>query len=125
MRLRHLAFLALACIAAAPTHPVATVLALVHVTVIDATGAAAKPHMTVIISDGRITEIGTSPKIHPPGNAQIIDAANKFLIPGLWDMHVHWGDTDFLPLFLGNGVTGIRIMWGSRAHSVITLRPLW
>lgn len=88
MRLRYLAFLALACVAATPTHPVRTVLALMHVTVIDATAAAAKPDMTVIISDGRITEIGTSPKIHPPGNAQIIDAANKFLIPGLWDMHV-------------------------------------
>ena len=116
MRLRSLVFLVLACVAATPTHPVATVLALTHVTVIDATGAAAKPDKTVIISDGRITEIGTSAKVHPPRDARVVDATGKFLIPGLWDMHVHWGDTDFLPLFLANGVTGIRIMWGLPVH---------
>lgn len=97
--------------------PVAHSLAITHVTVIDATGAPAKPDMTVIVSDGRISEIGNSSKVHPPRDAQVIDATGKFLIPGLWDMHAHWGDTEYLPLFLANGITGVRIMWGSaRQH---------
>jgi imidazolonepropionase-like amidohydrolase len=92
-------------------------LALIHVNVIDATGAPAKPDMTVIVSGGRITEIGKAASLHPPHDAQVVDGSGRFLIPGLWDMHAHWGDTDYLPLFLANGVTGVRIMWGdSRQH---------
>jgi len=38
-----------------------------------------------------------------------VDATGKFLIPGLWDMHVHTGRRDiFLPLYIANGVTGVR-----------------
>jgi tetratricopeptide (TPR) repeat protein len=91
-------------------------LVLTHVTVIDSTGAPAPPGMSVLIIDGRIREIGKSSSVHVPHEAQIIDATGKFLIPGLWDMHVHWGDTGYLPLFLANGVTGIRIMWGDPIH---------
>jgi imidazolonepropionase-like amidohydrolase len=97
--------------------PASPSLALTHVTVIDATGSPAQPNMTVIISGGRITEVESSSKVHPPHDGQVIDATGKFLIPGLWDMHAHWGDTDYPPLFLANGVTGVRIMWGSaRQH---------
>lgn len=45
-----------------------------------------------------------------------MDATVKFLIPGLWDMHVHWYEKRFLPLFIANGVTGIRMMWGFPIH---------
>jgi len=91
-------------------------LALTHATVIDATGAPARPDFTVVITDGRISTVGPSSLVHPPTNAVIADASGKFLIPGLWDMHVHWYDSDYLPLFIANGVTGIRIMWGSALH---------
>lgn len=87
-------------------------LVFTHVTVIDATGTAAKPDMTVVISGRRIAVIGNSAATHIPQDVQVINAAGKYLIPGLWDMHVHWGDTEYLPLFLANGVTGVRIMWG-------------
>ncbi|HEV2297513.1 MAG TPA: amidohydrolase family protein [Candidatus Acidoferrales bacterium] len=88
------------------------VLVITHVTVIDATGAPARPDTTVVITGGRITEMGESNEIRPPKNAEIVNATRKFLIPGLWDMHVHWYEKDYLPLFIANGVTGIRIMWG-------------
>jgi Amidohydrolase family len=45
-----------------------------------------------------------------------VNATGKFLIPGLWDMHVHWYDKDYLPLFMANGVTGVRMMWGVPSH---------
>jgi Amidohydrolase family len=91
-------------------------LVLTHVTVIDATGAAAKPDMTVVIKDGRILEIGKGAQVHPPEHAETVNATGKFLIPGLWDMHVHWYDKDYLPLFIANGVTGVRMMWGVPSH---------
>jgi len=46
----------------------------------------------------------------------VIDATDKFLIPGLWDMHAHRGDIRQLPLFIANGITGVRIMWGYPTH---------
>lgn len=91
-------------------------IGFIHVTVIDATGAPAQADMTVVIANGRIAEIGKSSSVHVQKDVELIDAAGKFLIPGLWDMHVHWGDKPYLPLFLANGITGIRIMWGSTEH---------
>src|SRR5262249_48441216 len=92
------------------------VLALAHATVIDGTGAAAQSDATVIITGDRITTVGKNADVHPPTNAIVVDATGKFLIPGLWDMHVHWQEKDYLPLFTVNGVTGIRIMWGESVH---------
>jgi imidazolonepropionase-like amidohydrolase len=91
-------------------------LVFTHVTIIDATGAPAQPGMTVVIRGERITELGKSGTVHAPAGAQVVDATGKVMIPGLWDMHVHWLDKDYLPLFIANGVTGIRIMWGAPLH---------
>lgn len=91
-------------------------LVFTHVTVIDATGAPANSDMTVVITGDRITEIGKTSKVSVPKNAQVVDATGKFLIPGLWDMHVHWYLKDYLPLFIANGVTGARLMWGMPMH---------
>lgn len=85
-------------------------LVFTHVTVIDATGSAAKSDITVVITGGRITALGRSGKVQFPKNAQVVDAAGKFLIPGLWDMHTHWKLKDYLPLYIANGVTGVRFM---------------
>ncbi|HXM42700.1 MAG TPA: amidohydrolase family protein [Bryobacteraceae bacterium] len=91
-------------------------LVIKHVTVIDATGDPAKPDQTVVVTGDRIAAIADSARIRAPKNAQTVDATGKFLIPGLWDMHVHPIDKDYLPLFLANGVTGVRVMWGQPAH---------
>lgn len=90
------------------------ILAISDVTVIDATGAPAKPHMTVIIQGDGISRIAKTEEAAIPKNAQVIDGQGKFLIPGLWDMHVHtvMGNLPerFFPLFIANGVTGVRDM---------------
>jgi imidazolonepropionase-like amidohydrolase len=91
-------------------------LVFTHVTIIDATGAPAQSDRTVVIRGDRITEIDKSGTVHAPAGAHVVDATGKFLIPGLWDMHVHWLHKDYLPLFIANGVTGIRIMWGAPLH---------
>ena len=70
-------------------------LALTHVTVIDMTGGPALGDRTVMVTANRITAIGASSKVNVPKGAKVIDAAGKFLIPGLWDMHVHWYERDY------------------------------
>lgn len=103
-------------IAAETASTKSTTLAITHVTVIDATNAHARPDMTVLINENRITQVGKSGRVRVPKHAQVVIASGKFLIPGLWDMHVHWYNKDYLPLFIANGVTGIRIMWGMPMH---------
>lgn len=86
-----------------------TSLAFTHVTVIDMTGAPPKPDMTVVITGNRITALGQTGRVRVPRGAQVIDATGKYLIPGLWDMHVHITETErSLPMFIANGVTGVR-----------------
>ena len=96
-------------------------LAILHVTVIDATGRAPQADQTVLIDGGRITAVGAAAKIKVPKTARAIDASGKFLLPGFWDMHVHlagvtadpsWGKEVLLPLLIANGITGVRDMGG-------------
>jgi imidazolonepropionase-like amidohydrolase len=94
-------------------------LVLTHVTVIDATGAPPKQDMTLVITGNRISALGTTGKLKIPKAAQAVDARGKFLIPGLWDMHVHVFNNPsgrppnnwYFPLFMANGVTSVREMW--------------
>ncbi len=81
-----------------------------HVTVIDATGAPARPDRTLTVVDGRIAALGKAGAVPLPKDAEVLDATGKFLIPGLWDMHAHLAGTDFLSLCVANGVTGVREM---------------
>ncbi len=99
-----LAFLLLPSLLAAQTRSVLPKsLILTHVTVIDATGSPAKPDLTVLIRDHRIIAIDRTSAL-PPNDTEIVDATGKFLIPGLWDMHVHIGRGDvFFPLYIANG----------------------
>lgn len=109
--------------------PQTPILAITHVTVIDATGAAPQPDMTLLITDQRIATIGLSPSTAIPRGARVVDGSEKFLIPGLVDMHVHLtgagepaGSREFiLPLLLVNGITTVRDM-GGYLESLIPLR---
>ena len=103
-------------------------LVITHVTVIDATGAGPKPDMTVVVRAGRIAEIErASRKVRK--DALVVDGRGKFLIPGLWDMHVHTNFGDWLrggaeiilPLFVANGITGVRDMGGD-LHQLLEWR---
>lgn len=92
---------------------------LTHVTVVDVLSGAEQKDQTVTIRDGRITVISTYSASPENNSAEIIDAHGGFLIPGLWDMHVHVHDAHELPLYVANGITGIRIMAGDRdTHSL-------
>jgi len=90
-----------------------TRLAIIHVTVIDVVNGSEQPDMTVVITGRLITRVDKFGKVHYPTDAQIIDGRGKFLIPGLWDMHVHFTEVErTFPMFVANGVTGVRNMGG-------------
>ena len=60
-------------------------LAITNVTVID--GTDAPPTITnVIVREGLVRRVTSDP---PPAGSTVVDGTGKFLIPGLWDMHVH------------------------------------
>ncbi len=89
--------------------------AIINVTIIDVTSAnVSHPSMTVMIENGKITKIGPFPDIPVPKDVTVINGKDKFLIPGLWDMHTHlsYFGEDALRLLVGNGVTGVRDMGG-------------
>jgi predicted amidohydrolase YtcJ len=83
-----------------------------------------RPDHTVLVTGDRITAVGAADQIRTPDDADIVDGAGGFLIPGLWDMHVDsvanvtrdmWvrsiGNAAWhFPLFLAYGVTGVRNM---------------
>lgn len=70
-------------------------------------------NQTVLIENGTIKAIDAATQLNIPDNVRTIDGKDKYLMPGLIDMHVHLGDNqDDLLLFLVNGVTSIRNMWG-------------
>ena len=88
-------------------------IALLHVTIIDMTGAPPKRDMGVLITGDRIASLTQSKRLRIPGGAQVINSAGKFLIPGLWDMHVHFTEVArTFPLLVANGVLGVRNMGG-------------
>jgi imidazolonepropionase-like amidohydrolase len=97
------------------------IIALTHVTVIDGKGSDARADLTVVIEGDRIIDVGPRPSI--PKGAQVVNAAGKFLIPGLWDMHTHLGKTGevMFPALLSNGVTSVREMGGD-GETTIALR---
>ncbi len=109
--------LPLALLAAAVCAP-AQPLAITHFTLIDTETGRARPDIPVIIAGDRITGVTDARRARIPAGAQVIDGRGKFLIPGLWDMHVHLVFGDWfpnaqaisLPLFVANGVTGVRDM---------------
>jgi imidazolonepropionase-like amidohydrolase len=65
------------------------------------------PGATVVLSGNRIQAVGRDGEVQVPAGAEVIDAAGKTLMPGLWDMHAHLGTLDGL-LNLAAGITTVR-----------------
>ena len=106
-----------ACARAPRPTPLTADLALVDVQVVDVINGVANPGMTVLVADGVITAVAPSAEVAVADGTEVVDGAGRYLIPGLWDMHVHtlWDpsiEDTFLPLFILNGVTGVRDMGG-------------
>ena len=99
-----------------------------HVTIIDVEHGQVMPEQRVVVVGHRITTTGLAQRVSLPERARVIDATGKYIIPGLWDMHVHTEAANSIGAagqgifhrhlyarFIANGVTGVREMaqrWG-------------
>ena len=106
----------------------AQTLRITNASVVDVTTGQLHPASTIVIRGNRIASVGAAPRGGEPGE-QVVDAKGMYVIPGLWDMHTHayfgssaaQGSELILPMFIVNGVTGIRDM-GSVLDQVLRAR---
>ena len=97
----------------------AATIAITNVTIVRVEDGSRLPDQTVLVLGNRIVAVGASKSISVPARARRVDGRGAFLIPGLWDMHVHAIRTSsptiqgsIFGLFIANGVTGVRDMGG-------------
>jgi imidazolonepropionase-like amidohydrolase len=83
-------------------------LAFVGATLINTTGKATVANATIVIRDSKIIAVGPGNKIKIPADAQRIDVTGKYIIPGLWDMHAHYEQVEWGPIYLAAGATTVR-----------------
>jgi imidazolonepropionase-like amidohydrolase len=114
---------------------VSTPIYITHVTVIDTKSGKEDRDRTVILSGDRISNVRDSKDVKSLARSKVVDGTGKYLIPGLWDMHVHirgsikgsapnfaQENEAMLPLYLANGVTGVREMGGDLVEVVLQWR---
>jgi imidazolonepropionase-like amidohydrolase len=99
--------------------PSAQVLIFTNVNVVNVRDGSIAQGLTVVIKSGHITGVAKLGFVAENHNVQIINANGKYMVPGLWDMHVHsafvspaWDEKVIYPLYIANGVTGVRDMGG-------------
>jgi imidazolonepropionase-like amidohydrolase len=99
--------------------PLPEALIFTNVNVVNTRSGTIDHNMMVVVKKGRIDGIAKVGLIGRGHNLLVINATGKYLMPGLWDMHVHsafapgaWDEKIIYPLYIANGVTGVRDMGG-------------
>jgi imidazolonepropionase-like amidohydrolase len=88
---------------------------------IDGTGRPALDDATVVIRDGVIAAAGAGGSVRIPGGMTVVAARGKTIIPGLWDMHVHFEQVEWPAAQLAAGVTTARDV-GNELELAVGLR---
>lgn len=114
--LQRLLALVVACVVLPAAVSAETPLVITHVNVVDVVRGGIQRDMTLVIRDGKIREIRHGHRHNKlPSGATVVDGSGKFVVPGLWDMHLHFegepGAREF-NLLIANGVLGVRNMGG-------------
>ena len=122
MSAQHALKAACALLALVLASPAAATIAFINVNVISMTGEHVDAGQTVLVESGRIAAIGPVDSTPLPKDIPIVDGTDRYLMPGLAEMHAHVPGTSssdldrVLTLFAANGVTTIRGMLGRPAH---------
>ena len=120
--------LAFASAAAAQSGPD---LLIRHATVVDVAGGRTLADQAVAVEGDTIRAVGPDRTLSGKfKRARQVDARGKFVMPGLWDMHVHFGggpelteeNRALLPLYVANGVTTVRDAAADLAPLVLDMR---
>lgn len=89
---------------------------ITNASIVDVETGQVRDGQSIRVEGTRIREIAPAGRMRVPSGARVVDGTGRFVIPGLWDMHVHatgFGiDRLFQPVLVANGVTGMREMWG-------------
>ncbi|HET9394430.1 MAG TPA: hypothetical protein VFO36_00120, partial [Nitrospiraceae bacterium] len=102
-----------------------------HATIVDVEHARLIADQAVVTSGNKILAVGPDAQIAQAWRAsKTLDAGKRFLIPGLWDMHVHFGggpdlieeNKALLPLYIAHGITTIRDASGDLPEQVLAWR---
>jgi imidazolonepropionase-like amidohydrolase len=104
----------LAKVAAGFTARPASLTAIVGGRLIDGTGRPAIENAVVILKDGKIAAAGPAASTPVPEGAQVADAHGKSVLPGLWEMHAHFEQVEWGPIYLATGVTTARDVGNER-----------
>lgn len=88
--------------------------AITNARLIDGTGRPAIENAVVIVRDGGIAAAGARASTPIPAGTPILDLTGATIAPGLWDMHAHAAQIEWLPAYLAAGVTTIRDMGGQQ-----------
>lgn len=121
---------ALLTLGAAPA-PLRADLILRHVAIVDVAGNRTLPDQAVVVRGDTIVATGPDRSIGARyAGRTSIDARGRFVMPGLWDMHVHFGggpgledeNAALMPLYIANGVTSVRDCAGDLAETVLAWR---
>lgn len=94
-----------------------------HANVFDSEKAQSHAGWTIVVSGNKIQSAGPDADIAEIPGSQVIDATGMSLLPGLWDMHVHVGDSDG-PMNLAAGITTVRDM-ANDIDKVLQLKKDW
>ncbi len=103
-----------------------------NVNVVDVVEGRVHERQAIAVRDGRILELADDGRLAGLTAAAAVDGTGKFAIPGLWDMHVHFGGGDalieenrnLLPLYLAYGITAVRDAAGDLSSAVLEWREL-
>lgn len=115
-------YLLLALTLALPSALLAQPTAFVNVNVVPMTSETVIEQQTVLVHDGLIEAIGHVDEVRIPEDARVIDGTDRYLMPGLAEMHAHVPDADSpnldrdFSLYVANGVTTVRGMLGKPSH---------
>ena len=83
-------------------------LVITNANLIDGTGKSVVKDAVIVTENGRITYAGAKSAVKIPKNARTFDARGKYVLPGLWDMHAHFEQVEWGPVYLAAGVTTVR-----------------
>jgi imidazolonepropionase-like amidohydrolase len=94
------------------------VIAIVGGRLIDGTGKPPVENAVVVLRDGKIAAAGPASSTPVPADAQVVDAHGKSVLPGLWEMHAHFEQVEWGPIYLATGVTTARDVGNEREFIV-------
>jgi imidazolonepropionase-like amidohydrolase len=95
-----------------------SVTAIVGGRLIDGMGKPAIENAVVILKDGKIAAAGPAASTPVPEGSQVVDAHGKSVLPGLWEMHAHFEQVEWGPIYLATGVTTARDVGNEREFIV-------